>query len=261
MLGSAVNVSWELNSPIPVERLVIHRLVGEYRVPQLLADAEVSVRGTTYSFSDAQGSPGTRCAYRVSVLQDGTPLTLLETKAVTIPAVVFSLEQNSPNPFNPVTEIFIQAAPDRVRHARCLRRGRLPRQSDRRRGAVGGSAEREMVWGGSIGQARRQRHLLLSADHGNIRRDEEDVVDQIVRVPPRIHEDRPPDLDRTGGRFRQMPQGAAATRILRERGLLLPRPRSASVDFVGRLGRAGARRVGCAAAATGVDGFVPVVVA
>jgi hypothetical protein len=103
--GTAVNVSWRLMNPVPVERLAIYRVVGESRTPYLVDDAVVTLRGRTYSFTDTGGDPGSQCAYRVAVLNEGNPQVLFETGGVTVPMAVFDLEQNSPNPFNPVTEI------------------------------------------------------------------------------------------------------------------------------------------------------------
>ncbi len=102
--GLAVDVSWSLATALPSEAFQVYRLVGVARAPVRLENTVV-VDGGTYRILDSGGEPGTTCAYRVDIAQDGRTWVLFESDPVQIPRPVFSLAQNQPNPFNPMTEI------------------------------------------------------------------------------------------------------------------------------------------------------------
>ena len=64
--------------------------------------------GTTqvleFVFVDRTIEPATTYSYRVVIIEDGDAVTSFETTTTT-PSLKLSLEQNHPNPFNPVTRI------------------------------------------------------------------------------------------------------------------------------------------------------------
>ena len=103
--GAAVNISWFLSEAIPVADFQVYRLDGATRTPVLLGSAVVATGDAAYKIVDAGGVPGTTCTYRVDVKRSDRTWTLFETEPVQIPRSVLSLDQNHPNPFNPLTAI------------------------------------------------------------------------------------------------------------------------------------------------------------
>lgn len=103
--GASVNVSWFLSEAIPVTDFQVYRLDGATRTPVLLGGAVVATGDSGYRIVDAGGVPGTTCTYRVDVKRDDRTFTLFESEPVQIPRPVLSLDQNRPNPFNPLTAI------------------------------------------------------------------------------------------------------------------------------------------------------------
>jgi len=69
-----------------------------------LSGASVTRRGEEYVFIDESAVPGRTYTYRVTVLEDGEEVASFETSPPA-PLLKFALEQNHPNPFNPVTNI------------------------------------------------------------------------------------------------------------------------------------------------------------
>ena len=66
--------------------------------------ADVYRRGDDFIYEDHTAEPGTTYRYQVVILKNGEATTSFETEVAT-PAATFSLNQNHPNPFNPLTSI------------------------------------------------------------------------------------------------------------------------------------------------------------
>ena len=69
-----------------------------------LARPDITAQGADYTLRDRTAQPGSRYIYRVVISEDGREAASFEVELET-PALLFSLEQNHPNPFNPSTTL------------------------------------------------------------------------------------------------------------------------------------------------------------
>lgn len=103
--GGAVEIRWSTIEPVPAEAFSISRKDGGCEFFAGLEGA-VSIEGESgYLFVDEAAQPGSEYIYRVDVNDPEGTSTLFETGAVPVPGVATFLDQNRPNPFNPVTSI------------------------------------------------------------------------------------------------------------------------------------------------------------
>ena len=103
--GGAVCLSWTLAEAIPVESFQVYRLEGDDEILVPLEDAVVATAEASYTLTDGGAAPGTTCRYRVDVVEENRTWILFESDPVETPALALALEQNHPNPFNPMTAI------------------------------------------------------------------------------------------------------------------------------------------------------------
>jgi hypothetical protein len=103
--GFGIELKWTLASADAALDYYIMRAEGGSGVFVDLAAPEVASDGPACAFVDNGIESGTSYIYRVGYLDGGARTLLFETGAVTIPAVSLALDQNVPNPFNPVTTI------------------------------------------------------------------------------------------------------------------------------------------------------------
>jgi hypothetical protein len=103
--GSAITVKWELSEAGDETRFVVLRCVNPPGAFSEDRDATVVAEGLSFSYRDADISPGTSYSYRVEVLDKDGRRTLFETGTVSLPAMPLTLFQNHPNPFNPATMV------------------------------------------------------------------------------------------------------------------------------------------------------------
>jgi hypothetical protein len=111
-IRNAVQLDASFRSNLAAERVIVYRGVSD---APLLRLTEVSPRNDELHYVDDTVEAGVRYRYQIGVVDaDGEFLSPVET--VTIPRIATVLEQNRPNPFNPVTTIrFSLATRERAR--------------------------------------------------------------------------------------------------------------------------------------------------
>ncbi len=123
--GDRVEITWRLYDVSPGVAFEVWRRDGA--LFQTVHNPAITQSGNEFVFGDRSTRPGVTYRYRVTILEDGATAASFET-TVTTPAVLFSLQQNHPNPFNPSTTIaYGVAEAGRVRLAIYDVSGRLVR--------------------------------------------------------------------------------------------------------------------------------------
>jgi fibronectin type 3 domain-containing protein len=103
-IDNRVEIAWALRDASAGLSFDIYRSDNAVSQFVRLQDAEITRRGDEYVFTDESAVPGKSYTYRVSVLEGGEEVASFETSPPAA-ALRFALEQNHPNPFNPVTNI------------------------------------------------------------------------------------------------------------------------------------------------------------
>ena len=102
--GGRIELSWSMASVDEAIEFAVSRRAGGGEWTELPADGIERV-DLTFTYLDEAIEPDESYVYRVEYESAGSRSLLFQTDAVETPAMPLSLEQNVPNPFNPVTEI------------------------------------------------------------------------------------------------------------------------------------------------------------
>ena len=102
--GGHVEVSWRLIGIEGELTFDVSRRSGSSGRYVRIQSPEIIRKSDEFIFFDRTTELATSYFYRVTVIEDGTAVTSFETTTTT-PSLKLSLEQNHPNPFNPVTRI------------------------------------------------------------------------------------------------------------------------------------------------------------
>jgi len=102
--GERVEVTWRLVDVGGAVRFEATRTDQAGRVTAVDPATIDEGRRGEYVLADEAFDPGATYRYRVVVFEDERAITSFET-SVTVPAAFLSLDQNVPNPFNPITRI------------------------------------------------------------------------------------------------------------------------------------------------------------
>lgn len=103
--GSDIKIEWTLSEAGEDIDFFILRASEPSMAFGEISSAGIRRDGLSYSFIDDDCEPATTYYYRVDVRDDGERKILFETGPIETPAVVLTLYQNLPNPFNPSTTI------------------------------------------------------------------------------------------------------------------------------------------------------------
>ena len=97
-----VKLSATFRSDLNVENVAIYRAVGNG--PMQVLDNVVPTDQSRFAYTDTRVTPGSRYRYQLGIT-DADGEVVSQIRAVTVPKLDASLEQNVPNPFNPLTTI------------------------------------------------------------------------------------------------------------------------------------------------------------
>ncbi len=123
--GTHVVVTWVLLDATPGVSVEVLRSEFPGARPVRIEAPDIVSTGDRFVFRDRTAERGKTYTYQVSIIENGIPVTFFET-SVSIPVARFALEQNHPNPFNPVTTIrFTMPASGQVKVAVYDANGRL----------------------------------------------------------------------------------------------------------------------------------------
>jgi len=99
-----LELSWSMASVDDGIEFTVSRRSSNGDWTELHADAIERV-DLSFTYLDDGVEPDESYVYRVEYESEGSRTLLFQTEPVTTPAMPLALEQNVPNPFNPVTEV------------------------------------------------------------------------------------------------------------------------------------------------------------
>jgi len=102
---SGISLSWTLSEANEGVRFFVLRSTAAEETYIELPSSFLTSDDLSFSFMDTDWKPNTSHWYRVEYSTGSERKTLFESGPVTTPAMPLTLYQNSPNPFNPSTEI------------------------------------------------------------------------------------------------------------------------------------------------------------
>jgi hypothetical protein len=103
--GTMVELRWLLSQAGKEMRFSISRSEGINDIYFPVTNPDITRDGLSFSFNDPYLVPSGTYRYRVDVEDEKGHRILFETQPVAIPSMPFTLFQNKPNPFNPLTTI------------------------------------------------------------------------------------------------------------------------------------------------------------
>ena len=184
--GAAVEISWTLSEIDETAVLEVLRSIGGGEFDGARFGGDRAERALVLHLSDKSVEPGTTYRYRVNVVEGAGSRTLFETEAISTPAMPLTLNQNHPNPFNPVDDDRLLPAGRFSGDARRVRLVGKARREAAERGEAGeGDAFGRMARtrrGGALGELGR---VLLSPDErqgDDLAQDDSPALGRVARL-------------------------------------------------------------------------------